>query len=92
MPRDREDAADANHSLRAHRSHGDVVPRRHLADPRNHPRIGEIGVCDGIAGPGKRLPPRQQDVFSVSEQRRPLAVGQVGEDTVCQGTDGPYSR
>ena len=34
----------------------------------------------------------QHDVFSVSEQRRAFAVGQVGEDTVCQGTDGAYSR
>jgi hypothetical protein len=48
-------------------------------------------VGDGIAGPGKRLPPWQQDGFSVSEQRCALAVGQVGEDTVCQGTDRPNS-
>ena len=92
MPRDREDAADADHSLRAHGCHGDVVPRRHLADPRNHARIGKVGVGDGIARPGKRLTGGQHDVFSVSEQRHAFAVGQVGKDAVCQGSDGAYSR
>ena len=92
MPRDRENAADPDHSFRAHRSHGGVVPRRHLTKPRNHPRIGEIGVGDGIARPGKRLTRGQHDVFSVSQERRAFAVGQVGEDTVCQGTDGAYVR
>jgi len=85
MPLFSKQRPESKHPLGADSGHGDVMPRRHLADDGDHSGVGEVHRRNRVAYSGERLSDSVADIVGVGDERLAILGAQLLQYLVVSG-------